>query len=161
MNKFYAYRDFEIYNSDNDLIGVATSKWVFIDIEKGKIISLSDEISKAYTAEEKSVFYEQDIEKLKEPKGEYLSEIDYKITKNMIDINKHLHNTYYMDLAKEVLPNEISLLNESNEFEIMYKTEIKLGETVKVMYLKEGNYYYVVIKNQEKDKVHAILKLKY
>lgn len=78
----------------------------------------------------------------------------------MIDINRHLHNTYYMDLAKEVLPDEISFSNEINEFEIMYKNEIKLGEIVKVMYSKVDNYYYVVIKNMEENTIHAIIKLK-
>ena len=52
-----------------------------------------------------SVFENGNLEKLLEPEN-YINKIDYKITKNMIDINKHLHNTYYMDLAKEVFPDE-------------------------------------------------------
>lgn len=114
----------------------------------------------AYNQESVSVFENGNLEKLQEPEN-YINKIDYKITKNMIDINKHLHNTYYMDLAKEVLPDEISFSNEINEFEIMYKHEIKLGEIVKVMYSKLNNYYYIVIKNMEENKTHAILKLKY
>lgn len=160
IDKFYAYRDFEIYNQDNDLVAIATSKWVFIDIEKGKIIKISEEVSEAYHQENVAVFEEKDIEKLQEPEN-YINKISYKITKNMIDINKHLHNTYYMDLAKEVLPDEISFSNEPNEFEIMYKHEIKLGEVVRVMYSKIDDFYYIVIKNEEETKVHAIIKLKY
>ncbi len=160
IDKFYAYRDFEVYDENNNLMIIATSKWVFIDIEKGKIIRISEEVSKSYEQENFSVFTNNDFEKLLEPEN-YLNEIDYKITKNMIDINKHLHNIYYMDLAKEVLPNEISFSNEINEFEIMYKHEIKLGDTVKVLYSKAYNYYYVVIKNKDEDKTHAIIRLKY
>lgn len=160
-DKFYAYRDFEVYDQDNNLIAIATSKWVFIDIQKGKIIKISEEVSGVYEQENISVFDEEEIEKLQEPEGEYLNKIDYKITKNMIDINKHLHNTYYMDLAKEVLPDDISFCKESNEFEIMYKHEIKLGETVKVMYLKIDNIYYIVVKNKEENITHAIIKLKF
>lgn len=160
IDKFYAYRDFEVYDENNNLLAIATSKWVFIDIEKGKIIKISEEVSGAYNQENISVFENGDLEKLQEPEN-YINKIDYKITKNMIDINKHLHNTYYMDLAKEVLPDEISFSNEIDEFEIMYKHEIKLGETVKVMYSKVDNDYFVVIKNMEENKTHAIIKLKY
>lgn len=160
IDKFYAYRDFEVYDQDNNIIAIATSKWVFIDIQKGKIIKISEEVSSVYKQESISVFGEEEIGKLQEPEGEYLNEIDYKITKNMIDINKHLHNTYYIDLAQEVLPDDISFYKEANEFEIVYKHEVKLGETVKVMYLKVDNIYYVIVKNEEEDKTHAIIKLK-
>lgn len=160
INKFYAYRDFEVYDTENNLIAIATSKWIFIDIENGKIIKISEEVANAYSQENKSVFEEKDLEKLQEPES-FIKKIDYKITKNMIDINCHLHNTYYMDLAKEVLPDEISFSNEVNKFQIMYVHEIKLGEIVKVMYSKVDNFYYIVIKNQEENTVHAIIKLEY
>lgn len=160
IDKFYAYRDFEIYDNENNLVAIATSKWIFIDIKTGKIIKISEEVANAYSQENKSVFEEKDLEKLQEPEN-FINKIDYKITKNMIDVNNHLHNTYYMDLAKEVLPDEISFSNEINKFEIMYKHEIKLGETVKVMYTKKDDLYYVVIKNKEETNTHAIIKLEY
>ena len=78
----------------------------------------------------------------------------------MIDINKHLHNTYYLDIAKEVLPEEIALTSELNDFEIMYKKEIKLGDVVKAIYTKEDDYNYVLIKSEDETTLHAIIKLK-
>ncbi len=159
IDKFYAFRDFSVYNKKNELICIATSKWIFIDIEKNKIVKVTDEISNKYHPEELSVFMEKDLEKINEPK-EFINIIEYKITKNMIDVNNHLHNIYYLDLAKEVLPNEVALLKEPNEFEVMYKHEIKLGETVKVIYSKKEEYYYVTIKSEDESKTHAIIRLK-
>ena len=43
MDKLYAYRDFEIYCND-ELIGIATSKWILIDIESRKILKLDEEL---------------------------------------------------------------------------------------------------------------------
>lgn len=159
IDKFYAYRDFEVYDENDNLICIATSKWVFIDTETGKIVRISEEVANLYSQENRKVFEENSLEKLTDPKN-YINKIDYKITKNMIDINHHLHNTYYMDLAKEVLPDEISFDKETNEFEIMYKHEVKLREVVKVMYSKVDNFYYVVIKDETETKLHAIIKLK-
>lgn len=78
----------------------------------------------------------------------------------MIDINKHLHNTYYLDIAKEVLPEEIAFVKEYNDFEIMYKKEVKLGDTVKVLYSKADEHTFVTIKNYDEAIIHAVIKLK-
>ena len=42
IDKFYAFRDFELYDQNNRIIGIATSKWIFIDTEKGKIVKSGD-----------------------------------------------------------------------------------------------------------------------
>lgn len=158
IEKFYAYRDFEVYNN-NELVCIATSKWVFIDIEKEKLIKVPDDIASRYNPEsEYKVFEEKDLPKLSSPENN-LREIKYKITRNMIDVNNHLHNIYYMDIALEALPSDISISNEFNEFEIMYKKEVKLGENVRAIYSKDDEYHYVTIKS-ENNELHAIIRLK-
>lgn len=159
IDRFYAFRDFRVYNQNEELVCIATSKWIFINTENEKIVKVSDEVASKYKPEKESVFEETDLPKLNEPK-EFINKIDYKITRNMIDINKHLHNIYYMDIAKEALPEDVFFSNELNEFEIMYKREIKLGETVKVIYSKEEDYHYVTIKDENETLIHAIIRLK-
>lgn len=159
IDKFYAFRDFEVRNQYDEVICIATSKWVFIDIDKGKLVKISDEVAQKYKPEYKNVFEEHDLEKLKEPDN-YIDKTDFKITRNLIDINKHLHNIYYLDIAKEALPEDIGLSNELNDFEVMYKKEIKLGETVKAIYSIDGDYHYITIKNEDESIIHSIVKLK-
>ena len=65
---------------------------------------------------------------------------------------------YYMDIAKEILPQDLS--NEFNTFEIMYKKEIKLGETVRVYYSKVDDWNYVTIKSEDEKKLYSIIRLK-
>lgn len=159
IDKFYAFRDFEIYNQNDEIIGIATSKWIFIDIEKGKIVKVTEEVGNKYETEPIAVFEEKDLEKLEEPQ-DFINKVNYKITKNMIDVNNHLHNIYYLDVAKEVLPDEVTVLRESSEFEVMYKHEVKLGETVTAVYSKKDDYHYVSIKNKDESKTHAIIRLR-
>ncbi len=158
IDKFYAFRDFEIINKNNEIVAIATSKWLFIDIEKGKLIKVGEDVSKVYEQENKSVFEEKDLPKFAEP-TEFSKEIEYKITKNMIDVNNHLNNIYYMDIVKECVPEEL-FTNEVNQFEILYKKEIKLGETVKALYTKTDEFDYVTIKSNDKKIVHAVIRLK-
>lgn len=160
MEKFYAYRDYKVYNEAGDLICIATSKWVYIDVEKGRIIKVSDEVQELYQNEKVYAFSEEEskFSKLVEPKNN-TSSIEFKITRNMIDTNEHLHNIYYLDIAKEVLPEKVYLNNEFNDFEVMYKKEVKCGEIVKAFYSLENGKHIITIKNNDETELHAIIVL--
>ena len=160
IEKIYAYRDFEVRDQYDEIIAIATSKWLYIDIDLGKFIKIPEDVILSYKQEPLQVFEEKDLGRLKEPNSEVINKIDFKITRNMIDINKHLHNTYYLDIAKEVLPEEMALSKEFDNFEIMYKKEIKLGETVKAIYTKEEDCHYVTIKNEDETVLHSVIKFK-
>lgn len=157
MDKLYAYRDYELYDKDDNLLGIATSKWVLINIETKKIQRLYQELEERYTTEPKDVFgIDTDFGKLKEPES-YDLEKDYFITKNLIDVNSHVHNLYYLDIVSEVIPDEV-LSKDLNDFEVLYKKEIKKGDTVKCLYKEEEDSYIITIKNENKDTVHSIIK---
>ena len=159
MEKFYAYRDFKVFDENNNILIKGTSKWVFIDIDKKKPVKILDEVDKAYHPENIFAFESNSLDKLVSPEN-YNSVTSFKITKNMIDINNHLHNIYYMDIAEEALPNELGNSKNINNFEIMYKKEIKLGDTVKAFYSNNNNEHFVVIKNEDEKILHAIVKFK-
>ena len=157
--KFYTYRDFEVYDENGQVIAVATSKWVLLDIDKGKIVKISDEVLNKYEPElEKSVFDISEIEKLQEPE-DYISEVEYTVKKSDIDVNNHMHNLNYLELANEALPEGVYNEQELNNVRINYKKEIKLGETVKCKYGFENNAHIVVIKSMNEKIIHAIIKL--
>lgn len=159
MNKFFTYRDFELYNEKQELCAIATSKWALIDIKNGKMARLTEEIVEKYELEEKDVFPERELKKLKEPE-EYSSYINYTVIRKDIDINQHMHNLYYLDLAYEALPEEV--YREERPFDnvrITYKKEIKLGETAICNYTKQEGKHIIVIKSEDEKTTHAIIEL--
>ncbi len=158
IKKFYAYRDFEMYNENEELIAIATSKWILYDINKESIITIGEEIGSKYKEENKKVFEEEPKYKIKEPEN-YINKCEYKINRSMIDLNKHVHNINYIDLAYEALPDEIYNSENLDNIEIIYKKEIKYGETVKCLYAKQDNENIVVIKDEQEKEIHAIVKM--
>ena len=158
INKFFTYRDYEIYNKDNKLCAIATSKWALINIETGKLTRLTEEIINKYNPEDKYVFSEPDIEKIEFP-NESDSVLEYTVIRKDIDINKHMHNLYYLDLAYEALPEEIYEKRPFDNVRITYKKEIKLGDVVKCEYSQLNNKYTVVIKSEDEKTVHAIIEI--
>lgn len=158
FQKAYTYRDYEIYNSKGELCVIATSKWALIDIEKRNVLKLTDEIKNKYKPEEKSVFNEKVLDKMKIP-TEFQREITYTVGRKDIDINNHMHNTYYLSLAYEVLPEDVYENRPYDNFRITYKKEIQLGDTITCKYTYENNEHIIVIMIPEKEVINAIIKL--
>lgn len=158
MNKFFTYRDYEIYDNNNNLCAIATSKWALIDTEKGKMSRLTENIINAYKPEKKTVFEENSLDKVKIPE-EFSNTIKYEVIRKDIDINKHMHNLYYLDLAYEALPDKIYNKRPFDYVRITYKKEIKLGEKVNCKYVEQDGKYVIVIKSEDETVIHAIVEL--
>jgi medium-chain acyl-[acyl-carrier-protein] hydrolase len=157
--KCYAYRDFEIYDENNNLCVIATSKWLLINNRTRKIVKVEQEVADKYESEtEKSVF-DEEIDKIKEPIN-YKSSIIYQIKRKDIDVIGHMHNLYYLDLAYETLPEEVYNQRPFDEIRIMYKKEVKLGDTVVCKYTYEDDKHIVAIQSEDEKTLHAIIELK-
>lgn len=157
--KFYTYRDFEVYNGNNELVAIATSKWALLDAKTMSLIKIPDEVIVPYEIETKKVFGEEpEPNKIMIPDN-VSSVSNYVVGRKDIDINAHVHNVTYMDIAYEVLPEEVYNNIDCSSFEIMYKKETKLGETIKCFYSKVDDSHYIVMKTEDEKAVHCIIKL--
>ena len=157
-NRAFTYRDYELYDESGNLCIIATSKWAIVDIKNGHLAEITPELIEPYKCEEKKVFNSDYSFKLKEPET-IDREIRYKVQRRDIDINKHVHNLYYLDLAYEALPEEIYENCKFNNIEIMYKRQTKLNDEIKCLYTKDGEQNIVTIKSIDDNLLHAIIKL--
>lgn len=157
-NKFQTIRDFEVFDDKGNLVCIATSKWALIDVAKSSIARITDEIIKNYEPDEKNVFENPEIDKLVVPSS-FSSEFTYKVQRKDIDVNNHMHNLNYLDVAYEALPEDIYNSTEYNNIEIMYKKGIMANAIVKCLYSFENNAHFVTIKSEDEKIVHAIIKL--
>ena len=161
--KCYAYRDFKIYDEQGNAIIFATSKWVLVDTQKCRIVMIEPDLLEKYKPElDKSAFEENDkkndFQKIKEPES-YQHETECVVRKSDIDVNNHMHNLNYMDLANEALPNEVYKQGQLNNVRITYKREIKLDEVVKCKYSFVNGKHLVIVKNNDESVIHALIEL--
>lgn len=156
VKKVTTYRDYEIYNENNELCAIATTKWALLDINLKKIIRISPEIINKYILNEKSVFEEEELSKISIPE-EFENCIIYTVQRRNIDVNGHMHNTHYLDLAYEALPEDIYNNRPYNNLRISYKKEIKLGDKVNCYYSHIDDKHVVVMKTN--DITNAIVEI--
>ena len=151
------FRDFELYNSKGELCAIGSSKWALINIEKG-LMKITDDIMNKFESEEKSVFDNFQFKKLQEPEN-YSSVYNYTVSRRDIDINVHMHNLYYLDLAYDSLPRDVFEENSFDNVEIMYKKPAFLYDNLKCFYSQVENEHIVTIKSEDEKNLHAIIKL--
>ena len=156
--KAYTYRDFEIFDEDNNLCAICTSKWAIINIKTGKVERITDEIFEKYEMEDKNVFNIPELSKIKIPEN-YSKEMSYKIARRDIDLNGHVHNLNYLYFAYEILPEEIYEQRPFDNVRIQYRKEIKYGDIIKCKYSYDDNKNYVTIYNEDETIVHAVIIL--
>lgn len=159
FNKAFIYRDFKIFDEQNNLCAIATSKWCLIDTVKGKIAPMQNESISIYGLNDESVFNIHDLPKLNIPSIESVTSDNYKIRRFDLDLNKHVHNLNYLNIAYELLPDEVYDGEELNNVEILYKRELKYGDTAKSYLYKDEDCYYIVIKSLDETITHSIVKL--
>lgn len=160
FKKIESYREFEIKNEDGILLGIALSKWVYIDVETGKLQRIEKEVYDKYEPENITNFKEEDKYLPKLQEVEIQSEgVKFKVTKSMIDVNRHMHNIYINDAAMECLPNEIAFSGNLNEFDILYKKQSMSGDILISKFKEDLNKVTVNILN-DKDEVVAICEYK-
>lgn len=160
FKKAGTYRDFRVYNEKNELIIIGTSKWAMINSINHKILRMTDEMYEKYKPEdEEKVFGEEEIEKLDLPDN-FTKEYKYKIGRKDIDINNHFHNTLYLALAYETLPEEVFNSREFDYFRVTYKKEIMYGDKITCKYGNIDDKHIIVLYNDTKDTLSAVVELK-
>lgn len=155
--KFFAYRDFEVVDSNGNIIGIASSKWVLFDLNTRSITRIPEKMLEDYAPVDKQVFNDKFDEKLK---GE-ISDIifNYTVQRRDLDTNKHVNNLFYLDYALEALPDEIYFNDSFTNIEICYKKEIRYKDNIKCFYSLENNKNVITITSEDTNTLHAVIKL--
>ena len=157
-SKVTTIRDFEVLDKDGKQVCIATTKWTLTNIDTQSIVKITDDIIGEYEPDTKSIMPEYEFKKLQEPEN-FSNEYIYNTERRDIDVNKHMHNLNYLDLAYETLPEDIYLNSEFNNIEIMYKKAIRLGNISKCLYSYENNKHTIVIKSLDEKNLHCIVNL--
>ncbi len=168
IEKIYYGRDFEIYNSDNRLIGQATSTWILADwnTHRPVIAQKRPELPPQAIQDPKLVFGElcprvvfpsrNDIAgDTKKPV--IIKYADY----NELDRNRHVNNSRYTAWAYDALFKngyDVSLIED---LVINYNSEVKAGEKVELFISGNGDKVCVFGYKNIDTKVFAVeLKLR-
>ena len=159
MDGIRAFRDYEMRGADGRLIATGSSKWIFTDTERRRPVRLTDDINELYGTEP-DMAMDEEIEELiyDEALFENGYTTQYVVTRRDIDVNKHVHNINYIDIAYDAMPEEIYskfIMGGFTQLHILYKKEIKLGDTVTCKYIEQNGHHTIALLVD--NKMHSII----
>ncbi len=158
FKRVYSFREFEVLSQDNEVLAVCSSKWVLINTKKGMPERISEEKYLRYEQEDKTNFDENADVIIKEPLN-YIKNYKKRICRDWIDMNYHMNNTWYLTLAHLAFDENSMDFPEADEVEILYKKEVKLGETVECLIWENDKEYIATVKSVDGSTVHALIRL--
>jgi len=129
MNKFYAYRRFEVIDESGTLIVHGKSQWILIDAQKRRPVRIADKHYEVYGLS-KDFNEPLEFEDLSELELPDLSNV-LKVRQSDLDTNGHANNVSYVRWIMQTVPGDF----ESKELKklcIQYKHESMKGEEVLV-----------------------------
>jgi acyl-ACP thioesterase len=136
------FRDFILTDENGNEVIRAEAKFALFDLTTSRLTRISEELFGSYQPEDKTVF--EDAQRLRAP-SDFSSETELKLRRSDIDFNGHVHNTRYVDLAMEALPNDIFANDDFTELHILYFKPVIEHSAVKAQYHFDGSSHLVTV----------------
>lgn len=139
FNKFYAFRNYKITNSNGELIGEALALFFLIDIAKRRPKRISKDQLKVYDSEDiANINIEMDKIKALETVD---TSKEFNIRYSDIDSNGHVNNVKYIEWAIESAPLDVVREYKLNRVKVVFEKETLYGHkvTVEAQIVNEDN----------------------
>lgn len=149
----YGNRNFLMKDGSNVQIACANSIWVFMDLERGRPAKPSDKDILPY-GQEAPLEMDYEERKIKLPKeSECLK--PFPVRKYHIDTNEHVNNCQYVQMALEILPQDMQI----HQLRVEYKKSAVYGD---IIYPKQASEpgRVVVELCDEAGKAYAVIEFK-
>lgn len=125
-------REFEVYSKDRELLATATSLVLLVDKVKGTPKRIDeDERMRLNPENRKATSHE--FTNIKTDGIELQTKAILPATYCDIDTNNHVNNTRYLRMFLDNIPPEIHINYHLKRLEIIYRHQVRLGETITVM----------------------------
>ena len=126
FDKLYATREYFLKCSNGEILAKASSRWIFIDLEKRRPVRIPAEFIAHGWAEDEFNFPVQT-----EKPAEFLDplySLEFAVRRSDIDTNGHVNNAKYLEWIIEGVPEKIYRECRLVELDLHYKKEISFCE---------------------------------
>ena len=157
----FGARDFRIYDQANEIIALASSYWLVVDLISHRPIRPHDIVKHMPIGNYSGVF-EEELGKLTPltQEAELIEEI--KVHYSDIDINRHVNNVKYLKWLIDAFPSETLTEKPISELEINFLHELKLNEQIQIFQEFDGGMHMnCMIKSSTTGKENCRARIKF
>lgn len=128
--RMQAQRYFKVEDQNGQIICVAASRWIFMDLVERKPSRIPEEMEEAYLCSTASPI---ENEKYSMPKAfteNHISSREFIVTRRDTDTNGHANNTKYIEWAIDDIPDDIYENYRVFDMKVVYRKECYKGSRV-------------------------------
>jgi len=158
FEKFFTYRDYIIYDADNQPIVTAATTWLLMDTRSRRMTRIPDFIKKIDIATENHLpRVDQKLPKF--------TQVDFgrqhEVSWYNLDFNEHLNNTVYFQWMLEDVSDDVLLNKKLMELQMQFRTEARWREEIisQIQHFSENEYLHQLIRKKDGKELASALSV--
>lgn len=153
FDKMFGYRDFMIEDADGNRCAAAVSRWMLMDIEKMRLLKITDDDAKIY-GEDEGLDIDYGKRKLSVPDD--MTEVDViKIRGYQIDTNGHMNNGWYIKVAADYIDKKYPVA----DIHVEYRKAAMCGDEVVIKKHTEDKMTNIVMCGRD-DVIYSVIEIR-
>lgn len=134
----FAFREFRFFKEGSiKPFALASSNWVLMDLDKGRLIRVSDHIANIWDIDTTRAL-ENSFDSVK-VNGDISCLKEFQVRLSDIDPLKHVNNVRYIDCLLEAVPNDIWNHYEISELWVEFRKQAVYGDVIESKIIESGN----------------------
>jgi acyl-ACP thioesterase len=129
--KLFALRDFRVLDSQDEVIGMASTAWLIVDMDTHRLIRPKEIIKQFKMIIHDKHMFRDPLEKINIP-GEPVLLNQHTVVYSDLDIVGHVNNVRYMEWCIDAATTATDVDRDIFEFEINFNHEALLGDRIHI-----------------------------
>lgn len=154
VDKLFALRDFRIKNGAGQIIGVASTAWLILNIETHRLIRPKEALEHFKLIVHPERVFNDSLEKIEIPQPTDPLQL-HRVVYSDLDIIGHVNNVKYMEWCIDSVTGQPKPEKEIREFEINFSQEALLHDQIEIRghELSNGEIFFLAIRTQDEKEI--------
>jgi len=145
--RLFALRDFRVLDSKGEVIGLASTAWLILDIDTHRLIRPKEMMEQFKMIVHDVQMFDKPLDKIVMP-GEGRKLMEHRVVFSDLDIVGHVNNVRYMEWCIDAATSADNAAEQICELEINFNHEALFGDLIDISGYASGNESYFVATRQ-------------
>lgn len=134
-----------ITSETGEKLALVDCRWMIVDTETGRILRTPGWTMPDFQNDD----LPEELPQIVHKSQPLTAAGERRASYSMCDLNGHINNSLYLDIACDALPQEVVEAAPLSFASIKYHREVPMGQTVQVFYAPSGNGWYLLGRREE------------
>ena len=134
-----------ITSETGEKLALVDCRWMIVDTEAGRILRTPGWTMPDFQNDD----LPEELPQIVHKSQPLTAAGERRASYSMCDLNGHINNSLYLDIACDALPQEVVEVAPLSFASIKYHREVPMGQTVQVFYAPSGNGWYLLGRREE------------